>query len=182
MKMQPHTWCIEFHVIKLHLVHPFLLHILSHFCGKNQKSERPEDEARTRLSVSAWQLPLICSSPAIFGVNSNPFDREWRTPTCIKCGEKPGHCRQCVLLLFLCAIPNWQQKKPFANLISGQCTKFQCLINWALSFSLFRPHHLNTFIIVSMCVARIEVNIQQNCLRYHRFTFSPRLHCIWPAT
>lgn len=151
---------LELHVVKLHLVCPFLLHILARFCGKNQKSERPEDEARTRLSLSAWQLPLMCCSPAIFGVNSNSFYGEWRTPTFIKCGEKPGHCRQCVLLLFLCALPNWKQQKPFANLISGQCTKFQCLINWALSFWLSRPHHLNTFIIVSMCVARIEVNIQ----------------------
>lgn len=122
----------------LNLVCPFLLHILSRFCGKNQKSERPEDEARTRLSISAWQLPLMCCSPAIFGVNSNSFYGEWRTPTFIKCGEKPGHCRQCVLLLFLCALPNWKQQTPFANLISGQCTKFQCLINWALSFLAFQ--------------------------------------------
>lgn len=27
-----------------------------------------------------------------------------------------------------CAFPSWQQTEPFANLISGHCAKFQCLI------------------------------------------------------
>lgn len=101
----------------------------------------PRDGAAAGLPwLSARQLHLIRTSPAIFGGECSSFDWEWRTPAFITHGEKAERGRRCVLLLFLCTRPSWQWPNPFANLISGQCTKFQCLINWALDW-LSRPHH-----------------------------------------
>jgi hypothetical protein len=99
--------------------------------------------------------------PAIFGVHSYLVLSRVTYTNIHQALWKASVMEDTVFSLFsFCALPNWQPTNPFANLNSGHRTKFQCLIKWALN-SVSRPHYLNTFIIVSVCVARVEVTLKK---------------------